>query len=461
MSSNQRDRPLIAAIRRNDSEALQLALKHGANVNAASVGVHCQNCMNVIYCNAKCQFEPACPPPLYEASQLGCEKLVRILLDAGADAQWQFGYPWGGGLTAATVACEGGHWSIVQMLINHDRDLLEMASHRGWTPLYFASRKGHTEVCRFLLECGCNVHATTNDGKTAMMVAAEHDYFEVVLLLLGAGVDVDACAAHKRTALHHAAMSGSMDVMRELIPQNAKLCLVDGTGKTPLDLALAKGHAEAADLLLQMYGNRLSQQEEGRLVLHALFHTAKYSFAKDRDFRPPLHPLQVKIQLGTMAWQHLRKLLWSVDAEWLRRRDNRGQLPIHIACRTNAPLEVLTLLVERDPATLHMADDTGELPLHVLLSSSSFGGTSIITNTGPQQEQQQQPSASWPAVRALLQSFPGAVGMRTSAGDYPFMIAASNASLTSLTVVYEIVRANPAVVALPRAPQRPRQKVKL
>ena len=151
--------------------------------------------------------------------------------------------------------------------------------------------------------------------------------------------------------------------------QTCALPILDDTGKTPLDLALAEGHAEAADLLLQMYGNRLSQQEEGRVALHALLRTAEYSFAKDRHFNPRRNPFQVKIQIGTMTWHHLRTLLSSVDAEWLRRRDNRGQLPIHIACQTNAPLEVLTLLVERDPATLRMEDDTGALPLHVLLSS--------------------------------------------------------------------------------------------
>ena len=32
---------------------------------------------------------------------------------------------------------------------------------------------------------------------------------------------------------------------------------------------------------------------------------------------------------------------------------------MHVACQTNAPLEVLVALVERDPAALHMADHNG------------------------------------------------------------------------------------------------------
>jgi hypothetical protein len=46
----------------------------------------------------------------------------------------------------------------------------------------------------------------------------------------------------------------------------------------------------------------------------------------------------------------------------------------------------------------------------------------------------------------LIQSFPGSVAAPTNAGHFPFMVAACETSSASLSVVYELVRANPALV---------------
>jgi hypothetical protein len=51
-------------------------------------------------------------------------------------------------------------------------------------------------------------------------------------------------------------------------------------------------------------------------------------------------------------------------AEMIRNCDESGKLPIHIGCRSKAPVKVLAWVVEHDAATLHMVDYcTGALPL--------------------------------------------------------------------------------------------------
>jgi hypothetical protein len=72
--------------------------------------------------------------------------------------------------------------------------------------------------------------------------------------------------------------------------------------------------------------------------------------------------------------------------------------------------------------TLAARNHNGALPLHNLLAS-----------TNP----------SLRTVQYLIQSFPGAVTVRTKEGHYPFMVAACEASSASLSVVYELIRANP------------------
>ena len=509
---------LARAINRNDSEAVQQVLKDGADVND--------------FYHPDVEFKT----PLALACHRGHDRIVRMLLDAGADAQWKNFL----GSTAAHIACSDGHFTVLQMLITHGA-LLENENNLGWTPLFEACRSGHTEICRFLVECGCNVHATdrlrntilmlaaqsgnlevvrflkergcnvhaTNrNGETTLMMAAQGgrrevvrflldcgcnvhatDYFgrnalkfatvdgcpDTVRLLLAAGVNVDACDHDNQTALHDAARFRKLDVLRELLLYNANMFPVDVRGKTPFDCAENK--EEVQDLLIQMYSSRLSRENEGQLALHTLLGNAEYSFdrfERDGDWgHPPLHPLRVKLQLGSLKWKHLRTLFLSVDEELLRRRDDNGKLPIHIACQTNAPLDVLVALVERDPATLHMADHAGELPLHKycrcccdttdLASALRFlvdrGG--VGTLAGRNQEgalplhvllcgaSTTTASLHLLVIRFLILGFPGALSVPTNAGLYPFMIAASNSSFELMSVVYEMIRANPSL-AMPR-----------
>ena len=67
MSPIERDEPLFAAIKRNDSEAVQLALKHGANVNAAKTGFTASSEIPVIFMYAK-KKTPTHPPCMKLAS---------------------------------------------------------------------------------------------------------------------------------------------------------------------------------------------------------------------------------------------------------------------------------------------------------------------------------------------------------------------------------------------------------
>ena len=363
------------------------------------------------------------------------------------------------------------------MLINHDSRLLDQEDNTeesdGLTPIMVASTGGYIEICRFLMDRGCDIHGTAGKGTTALMLAAQQGHVEAVRLLVAAGANVDVCDYEEEmTALHHSAESGRVNAMRELILRGANICSVDKNGRTPFDLAIDY-FQEAADFLVEMYSSRLSQHEEGRLALHALLLSVEYVVATaDDDIDELDHPLRlrrVKIQLGRLKWKHWRTLLLSVDEELLRQRDDSGKLPIHIACQAKAPVEVLTALVERDPATLHVADRAGCLALHecccrfrdtmewtsalrffvdrggvgTLAARNRDGALPLHVLCGASTTTSSQPL---PLVQSLIQGFPGALSTRTNAGLYPFMIAASNSSLSSLCVLFEIVRANPVLV---------------
>ena len=467
------DRNLLAAVEQNDTAAVVHAICNGANVSCV------RRCLEGHY-----NTWHLIDTPLLRACFDGHVDIVRILLDKGANTRWKES----SGCTAMSKACNNGYLSIVEMLLNHDHGLLEIADEDGNTPLQLAiDSHQEIEIVQFLLSRGANVDTTDKWGTTILMNACRNGSFVSMRLLLAAGAVVEARDMKQQTALHYAADNGLVDgvyyppgwrskdvVVRELIEvHNADMLAVDEDGKTPFDLAGEGIHTlreyAVAICFLQLYGNKMTR-DHGRLTLHAILCSAVYSYDDDDDdWHPPLNPLRIILPLGKLASGHLRSLLHylnTLGTEMIR--DDSGNLPIHISCESNAPVEILSLLVEMDPATLHIADSTGSLPIHLLLCNSSTTPTDydcvryLVEQGGVGTLAARNHKGALPlhnlvasmnpplrTVQYLIHSFPGAVAEPMNAGPYPFMVAACEASSASLSVVYELVRANPGLL-LPR-----------
>jgi hypothetical protein len=55
----------------------------------------------------------------------------------------------------------------------------------GQTPLYYAARRGHLELCKVLIEKGADVAHTDTNGKTAVELARKAKFSEVAEVLGG------------------------------------------------------------------------------------------------------------------------------------------------------------------------------------------------------------------------------------------------------------------------------------
>ena len=166
---------LWTAIRRSDAVGVQNAIRNGAPVST----------------------DDSHPDPLAWPCRNGDAGIVRILLDAGADARWRND----SGFSGILEACSQGHTSIVEMLINHDKDLLEFADKFGQTPLVVATNHGRVDAVRFLLGRGANIHGALEYGGTLLMLASTRGVLDVMRLLLAAGSDVEAHDENQQTAL--------------------------------------------------------------------------------------------------------------------------------------------------------------------------------------------------------------------------------------------------------------------
>ena len=145
------------------------------------------------------------------ACDCGADEAIRLFLDAGADARFMHSDGKNSPMMAA-IRCV----SSMEALLNHDKDLLEIASDKyGGTPLQVAIKQHDFDAASFLLDRGANALVTDKDGLTTLLLACQSlRSVALVRRLVAAGVPVEARDMKEHTALHHAAMNCSIEILR-------------------------------------------------------------------------------------------------------------------------------------------------------------------------------------------------------------------------------------------------------
>jgi ankyrin repeat protein len=68
---------------------------------------------------------------------------------------------------------------------------MHLRDKAGWTPLHFASGKGHLNVVRVLVDHGADMNAKQQHLWVPLYLVPCNDHFETVRLLLDRGANVD------------------------------------------------------------------------------------------------------------------------------------------------------------------------------------------------------------------------------------------------------------------------------
>jgi cytohesin len=167
--SGERITPLLLAIEVRSQQAVEILIRHGANVKLA--GEQEGKPITPVLKAAAC-YDPEEP------------KLLQALFNAGIDPREKMQF----GITLTHIAALKGNIESLELLLEHNVDV-NAADERGGTPLHLAARNSNPDCVSLLLQHGANVNAKAIDRSTPLHNAAKEMDEESIRLLLDAGAD--------------------------------------------------------------------------------------------------------------------------------------------------------------------------------------------------------------------------------------------------------------------------------
>ncbi|KAF7343426.1 HET-domain-containing protein [Mycena venus] len=210
--------------------------------------------------------------PLSVCSELGYSLAVHFLLQNGADPNNDDLL----GFTALQLASKQGHIDIVRQLLEYGAQADQRGNKTAHPAIRMACDRGHTEIVRLLLQHGAAANPMGGDDNP-LHIAADKGYTEIVRLLLAHGAEINATGGAyssagtmdrfsppyrgsdhtnpfslllrcgKANALHFASQKGHIDVVRLLLDNGAE---INTAGTSALHIAAKHDDTEMVRLLL-------------------------------------------------------------------------------------------------------------------------------------------------------------------------------------------------------------------
>ena len=217
--------------------------------------------------------------PVHLAALDGYTVTATQLLDSGGNIEAKTRW----GATPLSAAAARGRTSTVAALLLRKADV-DPKTDAGWTPLFAAVVGKYRGPAQFLRNSDADIHIITEAGNTLLHAAASSGMDEWIVDLLDAGLGINAEDAGGRTpldharenlweetagllvakgakpgrklTLHHAAISGELSKVRQLVAAGADLAKRDDwhlppRNRTPLHYAAAGGVVAVVDSLIR------------------------------------------------------------------------------------------------------------------------------------------------------------------------------------------------------------------
>uniref|UniRef100_A0A673BMG6 Ankyrin 1, erythrocytic a n=1 Tax=Sphaeramia orbicularis TaxID=375764 RepID=A0A673BMG6_9TELE len=387
--------PLHCAARNGHVRIIEILLDHGAPIQAktknglspihmAAQGDHMDCVKQLLQYNAEIDdITLDHLTPLHVAAHCGHHRMAKVLLDKGAKPNSRAL----NGFTPLHIACKKNHMRVMDLLLKHSASL-EAVTEVGkqdplmknihtqpfravktdsalylisnfplhtiddQTPLHCASRMGHKELVKLLLEHKANPNSTTTAGHTPLHIAAREGHVQTVRILLDMEAQQTKMTKKGFTPLHVASKYGKVDVAELLLERGANPNAAGKNGLTPLHVAVHHNNLDVVNLLVSKGGSPHSAARNGYTALH-------------------IASKQNQVEVANSLLQYGA----SANAESLQ-----GVTPLHLASQEGRP-DMVSLLISKQ-ANVNLGNKSGLTPLHLVAQEGHVGIADILVKQG-------------------------------------------------------------------------------
>eukprot|EP00013_Stygamoeba_regulata_P007642 CAMPEP_0177642866 /NCGR_PEP_ID=MMETSP0447-20121125/7847_1 /TAXON_ID=0 /ORGANISM="Stygamoeba regulata, Strain BSH-02190019" /LENGTH=1254 /DNA_ID=CAMNT_0019145117 /DNA_START=57 /DNA_END=3822 /DNA_ORIENTATION=+ len=309
--NDDRETPLLLALRHHRTSILDLLLKHQANVNArcrkGNTLLHqCllenneEGARFLIQHSARLDEDNQVGDmPLHLAIRAGFPSIVKLLLEKGSPLNHQGkngesplqemielllaqpnvdltlrNYQ---GFTPLCVSLQNGKFDLATKFIAGGADVNQETGldSSGNTLLLSAIANKQADCARYLIDVKAVTNCVNAKQESPLLLACQNGLEEIVRLLIAKGADVSRKDSHGKTVLHLAVESGQNPIVHALLAsltsdhqKQAMFTALDDENRTPLRTAIACKNFEITKALLEHGANVNEVDHQGNSLLH-------------------------------------------------------------------------------------------------------------------------------------------------------------------------------------------------
>ncbi|CAC5392910.1 ANK [Mytilus coruscus] len=188
---------------------------------------------------------------LQRACDSGSYNAVTFLLTKNADVKLKGT----NGLKAIHIACSKRHLEIVELLLKHDKNMINECDDDSRTPLFTSCESNQQNIVFMLLKNKGNVNKTNVKGASPLYKGCKIGNENIVGKLLDYSAKVNVQSENGFSPLYIACLNGNTKIVKLLLHKSAEVNLSTEQGWTPFLISCSKGYLEICKLLLERGAN--------------------------------------------------------------------------------------------------------------------------------------------------------------------------------------------------------------